>query len=129
MAAITAGSTTHLTLAVRPEQAGDTLSITLSEDPESRVQWRILIDTQTYEGRFRLGQLLTISPFGRVEPGTRVVGYGQCPGTIRWHITIFAANLALFPTFNGFRADAFLSCSSSPMFPSGVTPNTPGPSL
>lgn len=129
MAYIIAGIHNDLSLAIEDGKFGDTLSIELSEDPQSQLFWRVLVDVQTDEGRYRVGQFLTTAPFGRVNPGSRVVGFAACPGARRWYVSIFAANLNIFPNLTGTRAELYLSTSFFPPSTPGVVVNNPGASI
>lgn len=129
MADIIAGIHNDLSLAIEDGKFGDTLNIELSEDPQSQVFWRVLVDVQTDEGRYRVGQFLTTAPFGRLNPGSRVIGFATCPGARRWFVSVFGANVPIFPILSNIRAQLYLSTSSFPPSTPGVVVNNPGASI
>lgn len=116
-------------IAIKDNDVGDALSVALSEDPASPIIWKLLVDVQTYEGRFRLGIITTTAPAGNANPPSRVVGFGQCPGAIAWYVLAIPSNSSQFPTFIGSTATLHLATSRQATAVPGVITNVVGPNL
>lgn len=79
------GNFNDVILAKAPQGVGDSLSIHLTQQGDSTALWTFLVDVHLAQGKFRLGQLTTLSPASG-QPASRTVAIATCPGAIGWSV-------------------------------------------
>lgn len=116
-------------LAIADDQVGDSLSIALDEEPDSPIEWVLLVDVQTDEGRYRLGRIITTPPVGGANPPSRIVGFAGCPGAKHWYVLAVPGNGNAFVAWQGRKAFLALATSRQGIVNFGVVTNNPGPAF
>lgn len=91
-AQIIGGQSNDVTLDVAAERVGDSLSIALSQDAASLASWRLDVDVQGSQGRFRLGSVVVPAP-GGAQPASRIVAFAVCPGARAWWVSASSATI------------------------------------
>jgi hypothetical protein len=91
-------------LAKKPEGVGDSLSVHLSQAPDSAAVWTLQVWVHIQQGTYFLGQITTTAPAGGANVPSRTVLIATCPAATGWKV------IAICPT-DGEEAEIALDSS------------------